>query len=140
MPRFYRAMYADGNKPQIGPNKKSLGVQAGADRYDDIAPDEDDNVHPGTGGMSVAPHWTELPAYRIPRRLKSKCAKATGNNNYVCWRMGDGEFESGDCTEDLVLFVDSDVHGTVQPSETMSLSAYQKALAATQSQWVRDED
>jgi hypothetical protein len=139
MPLVYRAMLRDGDKPKIGPTKKTLGVKAGNDPHDDIAPDANGNVWPGTGGMSVVPNWRDLPAHRIPERLQRICPKARGKNDYGCWRMGDGPFENGDVAPQLVLVVDKPSHGTIQPAVSMPLADYEAVLAATQDQWVIDE-
>ena len=139
MPLIYRAMLRDGNKPKVGPTKKTLGVKPGSGLHDDIAPDGHGNVSAGGGGMSVSTAWRDLPAHRIPERLKPRCAKAAGNNNYTCWRMGDGPFENGDVTDALVLSVDRMVHGTVEPAFVMLLEKFQQALAETQDRWSIDE-
>ena len=140
MPLIYRAMLIDGDKPRVGPTKKTLGVKPGDDIHDDIPVDENGDVRPGTGGMSVAPAWRDLPAYRIPRRLQPKCRKATGNNNYACWRMGEGPFSDGNLAEGLNLVIDSAWHGIVKPADVMSLERFQALLAATQDLWVIDEE
>lgn len=140
MPRVYRAMFPDGARPKVGPTKRTLGVQAGAGPNDDVSPDVNGNVYPGTGGMSVAPAWRDLPPHRIPRRLRSRCPKALGNDGYVCWRMGSGPFIDGHVHEHLQLRVDSAVHGLVEPEMMLSLERFQAALAATREKWVIDEE
>ena len=140
MPRVYRAMFRDGDKPKVGLTKKTLGVQAGASLNDDVSPDANGNVFPGTGGMSVAPAWRDLPPHRIPRRLRPKCPKALGNDSYVCWRLGSGSFVNGRVHEHLQLRVDSAVHGIVEPEMVLTLERFQSALAATQEEWVIDEE
>jgi hypothetical protein len=111
-------------------------VKAGSELADDIAPTPDGRVFPETGGMSVAPTWRDLPAHRIPRRLKKLCPGAAGNDKMDCWRMGIGPFEDSPVSPDLNLRVDSGIHGGVEPSREMPLPAYQDALAQTQDQWI----
>lgn len=131
MPLIYRTMLREGASPKVGPSKKELGVKLGSGRHDDVAPDAEANVGPGMGGMSVAPHWEDLPTHRIPRRLRPKCAEAAGSDNCFCWRMGSGPFENSAVNEQLNLFVDSIHHGTVQPGTTMSAKSFQQALCHT---------
>lgn len=133
-------MFRDGDQPKVGPTKKTLGVQAGTSPNDDVSPDASGSVFPGTGGMSVAPAWRDLPPHRIPRRLRPKCPKALGNDGYVCWRMGSGPFANGRVHEHLQLRVDSAVHGLVEPEMVLPLKRFQSALAATREEWVIDEE
>ena len=91
-------------------------------------------------GMSVAPGWRQLPAYRIPRKLKGFGAPAaTGSNDLRCWKMGDGPFVSNFLTADLRLLVTSITHGVVQPIRQMASVEYEQALGATQAFWIIDE-
>ena len=142
MPRIYRAMFAAGDKPMIGANKRMLGAQLGEGRYDDLPADAEGKVGPGKGGMSVAPDWRSLPRHRIPMRLNDKLESptASGNNQLKCWRYGAGRFISGALTQEIRLVVDSATHGTVEPAEKMPAVEYQAALAATQPDWECDED
>jgi len=142
MPKIYRAMFADGDLPMVGPDKKMLGVKIGDDEYDDIAADEEGRVVPGTGGMSVAPGWRVLPRHRIPKRLNTKLQKpiAKGSDRLHCWRYGSGDSESAGITDHLRLVVDSSRHGTVEPSERMPAERYQRCLAATAPHWTVDEE
>lgn len=117
-----------------------LGVKAGSEEYDDIAPDESGNVHPRTGGMSVAPSWRELPQHRIPKRLRSLCPKARGSNDLVVWSMGEGPFQSEAITTQLNLRVDKPGHGMLEPASTMPLDEYERALADTSDQWEIDPE
>jgi hypothetical protein len=55
MPKIYRTMLADGGKPKVGSASKLLGVRFAPNPRADIPVDEHGNVHPETGGMSVAP-------------------------------------------------------------------------------------
>lgn len=132
-------MLADDGRPMIASSKKALGVVVGPGKFDDICADDVGQVHPGSGGMSVAPHWTMLPFFRIPARLSHVCAKARGDNRYCCWRMGAGKFENGALADQLHVNVDSVSHGTVEPAQSCTVELYQAALAATAPLWVLDE-
>lgn len=141
MPRFYRAMTVDGDgRPKIGPTARTLGVRVGEGEYDDVAADENQDVHPGAGGMSVAPSWRDLETHRIPKRLQSIMPDATGSNRDACWRMGDGEFENASVTDNLALICDSLTHGELQPIRSMNVDAFQQALADTRDEWEIDEE
>jgi hypothetical protein len=140
MPLIYRAMQREGVKPRIGLSKAMLGVKVGTDEHDDITPDEQGLVHPGTGGMSVAPTWRDLPAYRIPQRLRRLCPKARGSDKLECWRMGSGLFVDGPLTDRLNVAVDHATHGVVEPIVAMQLQDYVDALSATADQWTIDPE
>lgn len=139
MPTIYRAMRADGAYPQCGCSKTTLGVKIGSEGTDDIVADRHGVVYPRTGGMSVAPSWQDLPAHRIPRRLRGKCPKAMGNNSMLCWKMGDGDFADGIISRELVLRVYRPGHGVVEPATRTSAEMYQAALESTQLSWEVDE-
>jgi len=142
MPTMYRAMFPDGDHPKTGPSKNTLGAKIGHGKYDDLPMDEDGKVAPGTGGLSVAPRWRELPSHRIPERLnwKLRKKKARGDNRLVCWRHGTGDFETSAVTSQLQFVVQSSEHGVVEPRSRMSADEYQRALAATAPDWNIDED
>src|SRR5262245_5119252 len=91
-------MTREGDHPKIGPTARALGVRVPRD-----IPVADGLVSPGTGGMSVAPSWRELPPWRIPRRLNHLAPGAAGNDTDACWRMGEGPFEAGVVADRLVL-------------------------------------
>jgi hypothetical protein len=135
MPLIFRAMRADGGKPLVGTGSKCLGVRPG-----EIPVDEGGLVHPGTGGMSVAPSWPELPHHLIPKRLRQLVPKASGTGNFTVWKMGDGPFVASPVSPDLVLRPDPkdpDRHGFVEPARSMTLDEYLAALAATRDSWSR---
>lgn len=90
--------------------------------------------------MSVAPAWRDLPAHRIPRRLRRLCPKARGSDKLDCWRMSSGPFADGPITDRLNLAVDHAIHGVVEPSKAMPLSDYEDALGATADQWTIDPE
>lgn len=139
MPKICRSMLEDGGKPKVGPEGKMLGVRVAPDPRPDIAADANGNVHPHSGGMSVAPHWRKLPWHLIPKRLDPR---GRGNDDLICWRFGQGTFADGKISDDLAFRIDPKQphrHGTVEPVRIMALTEYQTALAATRDDWVRDE-
>jgi hypothetical protein len=142
MPKIFRSMLTEGDKPKVGSGGKLLGVRVPPDRHADITTDSAGNVHPGAGGMSVAPDWRVLPAHLIPRRLKHVVPDADGNNKLTCWTLGEGEFKADAVAPDVQLRPDPvhpDRHGFVEPKRSMTLADYQSALAATRDQWRQDE-
>ncbi len=100
MPKICRSMLEDGGTPKVGSGGKLLGVRLSTDPPD-IRVDPNGDVHPNTGGMSVAPEWRKLPSFLIPRRLKPLLPDACGSNKLVCWTMGEGRFEEGDVNSEL---------------------------------------
>ncbi len=132
-------MTVDDGKPLVANTARGLGARIGALPEDDIPSDDVGRVHPGYGGMSVAPSWRELEVHRIPKRLKHAVADARGSNRDACWRMGTGPFESGPVTEQLHLHKDSEVHASVEPETAMTAAQYIAALVATRDQWSIDE-
>ena len=125
MPRIYRAMLPDGPSPQVGPDVKMLGVRTPADAKPgsnlDIAPDAHGNVHPRTGGMSVAPALASLPKHRIPRRFRVRgVPQAEGTDRLSVWSLGEGPFVEGPLLDGLYLRIDpkNPVHGLVEPDRS----------------------
>lgn len=142
MPLIYRVMSVENAKPLVANSARGLGVRFGDGPKDDLRVDAGGNVHPGKG-MSVAPHWMLLPLHRIPRRLGKKfpeVRRATGKDQDVCWKMGEGPFVESRVEEGLSLFVDGPRHGMVGPSETMKVDAFLAALIATRELWAIDEE
>lgn len=143
MPKIYRAMLDDGGKPKVGSGAKMLGVRVAPDPHADIDVDSQGNVHPQTGGMSVAPDWRKLPYFLVPKRLKAIRPDARGSNELVCWSMGAGPFVQGAVNSNLVLRPDqnsSPKHGLVEPAQIMSIAEFQDYLTQTVGEWIRDED
>lgn len=132
-------MTVDGARPLLANSARALGARIGNGPHDDIPLTGDDEVVPGTGGMSVAPDWRSLPFYRIPRRLRTLVPEATGNNSDACWRLGEGSFADGLFTNGLILRVDSKIHGLIEPTERCPSSQYLSALQATRNTWEIDE-
>jgi len=149
MPTIYRSMLADRDRPIIGNAATALGVRLPPDPKPDVSVNADGTVSPRTGGMSVAPSWRHLPVWRIPRRLSTKFLDArgiqgaSGSNNLVCWRLGEGPFAEAPIGDRLLFRPDPDrpdSHGFVEPLAQLPLTEYQAALANTRDQWQRDED
>ena len=134
MPLIYRSMTKDGDWPKVGPTAKTLGVRIPGD----IAL-IDSQVSPGSGGMSVAPSWRQLPQHRIPMRLGYLYPDASGKDYYHCWRMGEGPFESGALVEGLNLRRDGPSHALVEPADVIHADDFQARLAATRELWSIDE-
>jgi hypothetical protein len=108
----------------------------------DIRPDAAGDVHPGNGGMSVAPSMHDLPARLVPKRLRHLVPSAAGNDDLLVWRMGEGEFVQEAISEQLLLRLDPkrSNHGFVEPKASMKLEDYQGALAGTHDEWSIDEE
>jgi hypothetical protein len=140
-------MNLSGNKPEIGPGPRQLGVRFGSSEHDDINLDHEGYVYPGMGGLSVAPSVDALPPHRLPRRLRHKYpdrfSAASGSNGVHCWWMGEGAFAEQPVANRLTLRLDPDDpgnHGFVEPDAKMKKEDYESALAATCDQWQRWEE
>src|SRR6266852_393374 len=99
MPRVFRVMLEVEGRPAIGDRATMLGVRV----PEDIEPDDDGNVCPDLGGMSVSPNLKSLPSFRIPRRLNKIVPAATGNNSHYVWSMGEGPFVESNVNTQLKL-------------------------------------
>jgi hypothetical protein len=139
VPKVYRVMEADKDRPVIGRGPISLGVRVDG-KNPDVSP-EDGFVFPGGGGMSVAPTLRELPEHRIPKRLRHLVPEARGKDVPFVWRMGDGPFDLAPVAPRLQLRPDRGNihHGVIEPDERMRLEEYEQALAATQNEWTVEE-
>jgi hypothetical protein len=113
---LYRGMKAGPNGPETGPSARTLGARPNQD----IPVDCNGCVHPGTGGMSVAPNTPKnLPAHRRP-------PEHGGTGKDPVWSTSSNNLGS-----DLKYVQDKATHGTIQPSRSMTLEEYQKALSDT---------
>jgi len=136
MPLIYRVMKrAEDGGPAVGRSPTSLGVRI----PQDISPDDQGNVAPALGGMSVSPRLVELPKFLVPKRLVHLLPSARGSNNNFVWRMGAGPFVAGAVAPGLLMQPDRPGHGTVQPESVVPLPTYEAALVATRSEWAVDE-
>jgi hypothetical protein len=134
---MFRAMQPDGTGPKLGRSRRCLGVVPGP--KGDIEPDASGQVHPATGGMSVAPTWTDLPIWRVPQRLASKIRGASGANADRIWSLGNQRFSDAPIASGLRLRVDRPGHGNVEPDVTCPFNEFEMNLGATRSSWVVDE-
>jgi len=120
---LYRGMReaADG-KPKCGATARTLGVRV----PDDVAPDEEGRVHPGRGGMSVAPDDPmRLRAHRRPRALGG-----TGPDpvfSTVADQLGGA----------LAVRLDGRTHALVEPNAPMDLPFYVRSLHSTRPLWTK---
>lgn len=140
MPRVCRVMRVEENRPRIGSSGRTLGVRVPPDKHADVPVQPDGTVQPGTGGMSVAPWWRDLPLHRIPELLRKLVPAAVGNNKDACWRMGEGPFERAEVAAGLLLRPESSRHGLVEPAVTAPLEQYQRDLWGTRDLWIIDEE
>lgn len=139
-PRMFRSMKEEAGHPLMGANRAELGARLPGGRGEpDIEPDGDGLVHPGRGGMSVAPSLRHLPPHLVPRRLRGRVREATGPNHFRVWRMGEGPFARGAVGPRLRLRPSGPHHGMVEPSGPMAVGDYQEALGSTRDAWVIDE-
>ncbi|MFT4173775.1 MAG: RHS repeat-associated core domain-containing protein [Rhodocyclaceae bacterium] len=117
--KIARGMVDDDGSPKVGPSARELGARPGTD----IKVDSNGNVHPNSGGISVAPNPDSLPRHRKPPEFG-------GIGKDPVW-----EIDTSDLGNDLKHVPDSPFHGTIQPRRTMSLEEYQEALASTKDKW-----
>lgn len=115
-------MKADGDKPLIAPSARGLGVRVGS--YADVHPDIAGNVHPGSGGMSVAPDDPlGLDTHRRPPEFG-------GTGRDPVWQLASESLPVA-----LSFRRESPDHGLVEPAASTSLSDFQDDLAHTQDGW-----
>lgn len=106
--------------PRCGPSARTLGVRVPRD----VEPDDGGLVHPGTGGLSVAPdNPHHLPPHRRPRSLNG-----TGIDPVF-------ELAAPRLPSSLAVRRDSPTHALIEPAHAMDLDAYQRALCDTRSLW-----
>ena len=115
-------------KPALKPTGRGLGVR----RAVDLAVDERGNVHPSTGGMSVAPcsAW-KVPNHRRPIGMGKGSTGPAGDRIYAV------PFE-GARGEGLTIRPDPArpfLHAFIEPSATMPCTAYENALTHTRPHW-----
>ncbi len=136
MAQVFRVMREDKDGlPNVAPSATGLGVRSGVD----IDLDPHGNVLVNGKGMSVNPGWRNAPLFRIPERLRHLKQGARGPNRNSCFRYGTGSFQRGDFAAGLTLEPDTPTHGTIAPAAPVPLADYEDALAATRSDWVKDE-
>ena len=123
---LYRGMQEtpDG-EPAIGPSARTLGARP----HVDIPVDPSGSVHPGTGGISVAPDTpSNLPRHRRPPEYG-------GTGKDPLWSI-----QASDLGAHLRYVADAvpaPIHGVIEPSISMTFAAYQQELVETAPYWVR---
>ena len=129
----YRAMKKDADDlPTVEPSGRGLGVRPRID----LPVEEDGQVGPGTGGMSVSPGsiWF-LPPHRRPRRLGQG---STGRDEDVVFTVQRGRLDG----HGLGFRPDPNrplQHGFVEPMERVPWSRYEQALTSTRPDWSNGE-
>ena len=124
--RLYRGMEEtpDG-EPAIGPSAITLGARP----HIDIRVDLSGSVHPGTGGMSVAPDTpSNLPRHRRP-------PEHGGTGKDPLWSIQGRNL--GVRSRYVADVVPVPTHGIIEPTIPMPFTAYQQALAETAPYWAR---
>lgn len=116
----YRGMTENDGGTQVGDTARTLGVRPGVD----IPVDADGMLHPNSGGVSVSPSPNDLPSHRRPPSFG-------GTGKDPVWSI-----DINNLGPDLKFVPDSPGHGTIQPSRSMTLEEYQKALFETFGKWV----
>jgi|HubBroStandDraft_4_1064222.scaffolds.fasta_scaffold1513013_2 hypothetical protein len=66
MSKVFRVMEADNGRPKVGAGPNMLGVRVPKD----VQLDEENNVFPGGGGLSVGSKISKLPYAMLPTRLR----------------------------------------------------------------------
>ena len=138
MPTIFRVMTPDGDFPLCGNSGRTLGIRENVD----IPIDGEGFVAPGSGGMSVSPDLRSLPSHRLPARLRPLMPRASGSNNDVVWKHGDGAREPKAIHPGLLLRLDPNrpkAHGFVEPDDRMSGISYLNNLHQTRKSWSRAE-
>lgn len=118
MPIVFRAMHsADDGGPLVEPSARGLGVRADYD----LPVDENGNVEPESGGLTVRPTMKAIPRqYRKDR--------------FTVWKL-----DTDALPEALRHVEDNPKHGSVEPAWAMSFDDYEAAIADTRSDWVAVE-
>jgi RHS repeat-associated protein len=124
---LYRSMKRDfwTGKPLVEQSARGLGVRDSGPNPD-ITPDENGNVHPNSGGMSVAPITPmSLPPHRRPFEFG-------GSGSDPVWCISSIWIEAN---SRLQFRQDSLTHGNIEPNARMPLEDYRVALSETQFLW-----
>jgi hypothetical protein len=114
-------------RPACAPTGRTLGVRP----HIDIPVDSSGFVHPGTGGLSVAPEApTNLPRHRRPPEYD-------GTGKDPVWGIQEGAL--GPYLRYVPDAVPTPRHGVIEPAVSMTFEAYQRALEGTAPYWMRYE-
>lgn len=123
---MFRGMQPDADGlPRVGSDSRRLGVRV----PHDMRPDAAGSVHPGTGGMSVAPDsmWN-VPNHRRPRGMLRGSTGPAADRIYA--------IDSPDVrSHSLDVRQTSPLHALIEPSVQMALAAYEAALVSTRPFW-----
>src|SRR5258708_38097155 len=110
MPKMYRLMLPDSDKPRTGSGRDCLGVRTPTD----IEPDAHGEVHPGTKGMSGSSCVCCLIPSLLPprlRRLSTNAKDAIGSDSNYLWRYGEGPFISQKICRNVLYFATTPSRG-----------------------------
>jgi hypothetical protein len=121
----YRSMTPeDDGYPKVSASARGLGV-----RLSDVTLDPEGRVVPRKGGMSIAPEslWN-LPNHRRPRTMGNGSTGPDADHVFCI-------LSSAFHRHNLVLRLDSKVHGLVEPIEPLRLTVFEAALARTRAEW-----
>lgn len=121
----FRAMKADATRhPVLGASRRTLGAKPGSPPDGDIPISCDGLVHPGTGGMSVAPKDPcYLPHHRRPQSLG-------GNGRDPVFKT-----QVEILPDSLTVIQDQPTHALVSPVKECQFDSYQAAIHQTQADW-----
>lgn len=120
---LYRGMREDAEGlPWCGSSARTLGVRV----PDDIAPDPDGRVRPGTGGMSVAPGD---PLHLRPHR-RPRAYGGTGADPVFF-------IQADSIGPALTVRCDRRDHALVEPGDVVELAFYILALHQTRPMWTK---
>jgi hypothetical protein len=122
---FFRSMTPDvDGRPKVGRSRRCLGVVP-----EDVRLRPDGWLDPGSGGMSVAPDSIEnLPNHRRPRAWGRGSVGPDGDRIYSISRE---EVEAAG----LLVRLDTEVHGLVEPVSPVPLAAYEGSMESTRFDW-----
>jgi hypothetical protein len=124
--RLFRSMREDADGlPRVEATARGLGVRPGPKPRGDVdAIQLDDQILPGTGGMSVVPDDPmNLLRHRRPASLG-------GTGPDPVWYI-----ELDDLDAELRFRPDRPTHGLIEPSDPTALREFQQLLANTRARW-----
>ncbi len=132
---LYRSMRKENGAPQACTTGGfCLGVRVCSDEHCDVDVAEDGLIHPGTGGMSVAPDDPlYLPAHRKPKAFG-------GSSPHPLWMTLSGALPDELCYQpdepkSEGPYEGSVIHGTIQPVNAVLPDQLQDCLRGTQDVW-----
>ena len=127
---LFRGMTPDvDGLPRVGRSARSLGVRV----PDDIKPDTSGVVHPGQGGLSVAPcsMW-KLPHHRRPLPM-GRGSTGSARDCVYSLPFDRVPIELTARPDPMQPFK----HAFIEPGSSVVLEDYDNALAGTRTQWQR---